>query len=177
MASMGFETTNERWTALAVLKRVLLMAAVVIAVLAAWAFWWEPQQLVTREVRLALPCWGTPPIRVAVVSDLHVGSPFNTIEKLTQVVDRINAGHPDMIVLLGDFVVTRMIGSRFVPPETIAVELAKLEAPLGVFAVLGNHDRWLNAQRVAQALRSARIHVIDDTAWRVGGFWLVGVSD
>ncbi len=91
--------------------------------------------------------------------------------------DHINAGHPDMIVLLGDFVVTHMIGSRLVPPETTAVELAKLDAPLGVFAVLGNHDRWLNAERVARALRSARIHVIDDTAWRVGGFWLVGVSD
>jgi predicted MPP superfamily phosphohydrolase len=35
----------------------------------------------------------------------------------------------------------------------------------------------VNAERVARALRSARIHVIDDTAWRVGGFWLVGVSD
>jgi predicted MPP superfamily phosphohydrolase len=150
---------------------------VLVVVLLAWGFWWEPQQLVSREVRLALPCWGTQPVRIAVVSDLHVGSPFITIEKLRQVVDRINAGHPDMIVLLGDFVVTGMIGSKFVSPEAIAVELAKLDAPLGVFAILGNHDRWLSAQRVALALRSARIHVIDDAAWRVGGFWLVGVSD
>jgi hypothetical protein len=158
-------------------RRLFLSASAVVVVFAAWAFWWEPQQLVSREVRLQLPCWTARPVRIAVVSDLHVGSPFVTVEKLRVVVDRINARHPDMIVLLGDFVVTGMIGAKFVSPETIAVELAKLDAPLGVFAVLGNHDRWLSATRVASALRSAHIHVIDDAAWRVGGFWLVGVSD
>jgi hypothetical protein len=158
-------------------RRLLLTAATVVVVLAAWGFWWEPQQLVSHEVRLQLPCWSTGPVRVAVVSDLHIGSPFTNVEKLRLVVDRVNAWHPDMIVLLGDFVVTHMIGSKFVSPETIASELARLDAPLGVFAILGNHDRWLSAPRVASALRSAHIHVIDDTAWRVGSFWLVGVSD
>ena len=174
---MGFEIKNKRRAPLAFLKRALLAAAIVVAVLAVWSFWWEPQQLVTREVRMRLPCWSTGPVRVAVVSDLHVGSPFMTIAKLRAVVDRVNAGHPDMIVLLGDFVVTGMVGGRFVPPETIAGELAKLHAPLGVFAILGNHDQWLGGPRVASALRSAHIHVIDDVAWRVGAFWLVGVSD
>ena len=116
-------------------------------------------------------------MRVAIVSDLHVGSEFITVERLRYIVARVNAGHPDMIVLLGDFVVTKMIGSKFVPPETIAAELANLHAPLGIFAVLGNHDRWLSAERVAGALRTARIHVLEDSAWRVGAFWLVGVSD
>ena len=145
--------------------------------LVAWGFWWEPQRLVSREMKLVLPCWSTGPVRVAIVSDLHVGSEFVSIEKLRGVVARVNAGHPDMIVLLGDFVVTHMIGSEFVSPETIAGELANLHAPLGVFAVLGNHDRWLSAERVALALRTAKIHVIDDSAWRVGAFWLVGVSE
>ncbi len=93
------------------------------------------------------------------------------------IVARINAGRPDIIVLLGDFVVTSMIGSKFVPPETIAAELAHLRAPHGVYAILGNHDRWLGKRRVTKSLRSASINVIDDTAVQIGEFWLVGVSD
>lgn len=158
--------------------RVLLpVVAIVAFALAVRAFWWEPQQLVSREIRLALPCWRAQPLRIAVVSDLHVGSPFIDLQKVRVIVSRVNAGHPDIIVLLGDFVVTHMVGAKFVAPETIAAELAHLHAPLGVYAVLGNHDWWLSAPCVARSLRSAGIHVIDDTAVEIRSFWLVGVSD
>jgi predicted MPP superfamily phosphohydrolase len=148
--------------------------------LAIWAFWWEPKRLVSREARLTLPCWNVRPLRIAVVSDLHIGSPFTGIEKLDQIVAEINAGRPDVIVLLGDFVIQGVTGGKFVPPEATAARLANLHAPLGVFAVLGNHDWWLDAQRVSRSLRSASIEVIDDRAVRLehgGPFWLVGVSD
>jgi predicted MPP superfamily phosphohydrolase len=96
------------------------------------------------------------PLRIAVASDLHIGSPFTGIEKLDQIVARINAGRPDIIVLLGDFVIQGVTGGKFVPPEATAARLANLHAPLGVFAVLGNDDWWLDAQRVSRSLRSAR---------------------
>jgi hypothetical protein len=44
------------------------------------------------------------------------------------------------------------MGGRFVPPEMIASVLGRLRAPLGVYAVLGNHDRWLDGPRVIRAL-------------------------
>jgi predicted MPP superfamily phosphohydrolase len=158
--------------------RFLFLALVLVAIALGFrAFWWEPQQLVTREDRLALPCWGAQRLRVAVVSDLHVGSPFIDVENVRSIGGRINAGHPDIIVLLGDYVVTGMAGAKFVAPESIAPELGRLHAPMGVYAVLGNHDWWLSERRVMKSLRSAGIQVIDDAAVKIGSFWLVGVSD
>ncbi|HYU78282.1 MAG TPA: metallophosphoesterase [Vicinamibacterales bacterium] len=120
-------------------------------------------------------------MRVAAVSDLHVGSPHTDLRKLDQVVEAINAGRPEVVVLLGDYVVQGVVGGRFVSPEQIAERLKKLRAPLGVYAVLGNHDWWLDAPRVERALRSAGIVVVDDTALPLRRenetFWIVGVSD
>lgn len=159
------------------LARAALLLLPIAAILIAWAFWWEPRRLVVRDEGVALPCWRAAPLRVAVVSDLHVGSPGKNVVQLDRVVQTINAGHPDLILLLGDFVIQDVIGGKFVSPEEIADHLRPLHAPRGVFAVLGNHDWWLGAPRVASALESAGVHVIDDRAVRMNEFWLAGVSD
>jgi predicted MPP superfamily phosphohydrolase len=120
-------------------------------------------------------------MRIALLSDLHVGSPFNGLDKLEEVVRRTNAARPDLVLILGDLVIQDVVGGRFVPPEEIAPVLGRLQAPLGVRAVLGNHDRWLDGQRVLAALERAGIPVMEDRAAEIslGGppFWLVGVSD
>jgi len=130
--------------------RLALLLTALAVFLAGWAFWWEPRRLVTRETSIALECWQGPPLRVAVVSDLHIGSPFVGMRKLERVVAEVNAGKPDLIVLLGDFVIQGVAGGELVPPELIAAELAKLKAKHGVYAVLGNHDAWLNTRRVTE---------------------------
>ena len=58
--------------------------------------------------------------------------------------------------------ITGVLGGRLVAPEPIAQELGKLTANLGVFAVLGNHDRWYGADRVHQSLLSVGISVLED---------------
>ena len=56
-----------------------------------------------------------------------------------------------------------------------------MHAPLGVYAVLGNHDWWYGAPRVRAAFARAGIRVIDDQAQRIersgGAFWIAGISD
>lgn len=137
--------------------------------------------MVVRETSVALECWQGGPVRIAAVADLHIGSPFVGLPKLERVVSQINAGRPDVVVLLGDFVIQGIAGGRFVSPEQIAAKLSKLKAPLGVYAVLGNHDWWLDAPRVAKAFQAVGIHVLDDAAVELPGgtgtFWLAGVSD
>ncbi|MBV9495642.1 MAG: hypothetical protein JOZ54_15450 [Acidobacteria bacterium] len=68
------------------LKRFLARAALLLlpiaAILIAWAFWWEPRRLVVRDEGVALPCWRAAPLRVAIVSDLHVGSPGKDVAQL-----------------------------------------------------------------------------------------------
>jgi uncharacterized protein len=163
------------------MKTFLRRAAVAILAaalfLALWAFWWEPRRLVVRESTIVLPCWRGKPIRVAVASDLHIGSPYTGVEKLERLVREINARRPDAVLLLGDFVIQDVVGGSFVPPETIAERLSALRAPLGTYAVLGNHDWWLDAPRVERAFRSAGIVMLEDDAVPLNGFWLVGISD
>jgi uncharacterized protein len=163
------------------IQRMAAVLAVVGVMLAGWAFWWEPRRLVLRESRVVLSCWSGRPLRIAIASDLHVGSPYNGLEKLEHLVARVNGGRSDVVVLLGDFVIQGVIGGQYVTPEVIAAKLGKLRAPLGVFAVMGNHDWWLDAPRVIRAFEAAGINVIEDSAQRLsfGGkaFWLVGISD
>jgi len=151
-------------------------------VLFLWAFWWEPGRLVTRHAQLRLPGWGAePPLRAVVIADLHVGSPRNGIEHLRRLVKRTNGAEPDVVFLLGDYVITNVFGGQFVAPEDIVRELAAMKAPLGVYAVLGNHDTWLSASRVEEAFARAGITVLENRAVRVGGAgrraWIAGVSN
>ncbi len=73
-------------------------------------------------------------VRVALVTDIHRGVLFSQ-ERVADLVDRVNALQPDLIVLGGDYVY------RNVDYEASCfAELARLRAPLGRFAVAGNHD-------------------------------------
>ncbi len=87
------------------------------------------------------------PIRVAQISDLHrswcVSDRF-----VGDVVQRTNALKPDVVLLTGDYV-TR--SSAYM--ESCGEHLASLRAPLGVFAILGNHDYWCDQNRGARAIR------------------------
>jgi predicted MPP superfamily phosphohydrolase len=165
------------------LRNIVLTLLAAGLVLGVWAFGIEPGTLRVREVPLAVPGWpaGRAGMRVALLSDLHVGSPHNDLDRLDEVVARTNAARPDLILILGDLVIHGIPGGRFVPPEAIAPVLGRLRAPLGVYAVLGNHDRWIQAPRVIGALARAGIPSLEDRAVVItrGGppFWLVGVSD
>jgi predicted MPP superfamily phosphohydrolase len=176
------QNVRELETQKMMLKRAVLAAvAVTIAGCLLWGFWLEPASLRVQEVDMRL-AWPYPrPLRVAVVSDLHVGSPYETVAHLHTVVDRINAAHPDLICLLGDFVTVDVIGGTAVPAEQIGGELSRLRAPAGVAAVLGNHDHASSRPGVYQALSGAGIRVLEDTAVRFatpsGPVWIAGVSD
>ncbi|HMH76448.1 MAG TPA: hypothetical protein VK547_07465 [Candidatus Udaeobacter sp.] len=65
--------------------------------------------------------------------------------------------------------------------EQTAAALRDLRAPLGVFAVLGNHDWWYNGPRCARALEAVGIRVLEDAAAEVAvrghPLWIAGVSD
>ena len=160
----------------------MLGAAVFAAavILALRAFWLEPASLTVVEERLELE-WPAEPLRIAVLTDLHVGSPFNGIAKLRQVVDLTNAAKPQIICILGDLVTQGVLGGHFIPPEPIAAELGRLRAEFGVFGVLGNHDNWLDHDRVARALMDNGVRLVEDTAERVmvnlRPLWIAGISD
>jgi predicted MPP superfamily phosphohydrolase len=162
-------------------KRLSLVLSALAVAGAGWAFWLEPASL---SVRISCVPFVTPlrgPLTVALLTDLHVGSPYNGVARLEEIVRRTNAASPDLVMILGDLVIQHVVGGSFVPPEEIASRLAGLKPRFGTFAVLGNHDAWLDAARVAHALSSSGIRVLEDEATKVdadgGPVWIAGVSD
>jgi predicted MPP superfamily phosphohydrolase len=175
------------------LRTALAVVFALCAFLAAWACWLEPGSITVRRVALPVPLWREEHrgLKVALLTDLHVGSPHVGLDKLRRVVARANEERPDLVLLLGDYVIgdrkedggvkAGVLGGEFVEPEPIAAELKNLRAPLGVYAVLGNHDWWYDGERVTRALEGAGIVVLENRAVRVEsggrGLWLAGVAD
>ena len=154
-----------------------------LLILGVWAFLWEPSTLIVVHKTIAIHPWHPEHagLKVAVMADLHVGAPHRELRKLKQVVAATNAEKPDLIVILGDFLIRGVIGGSFVNPEPIADELAGLQAPLGVVAVLGNHDWWYDGNRVRHAIESRGIQVLENESIRLThhgrSFWLCGLAD
>jgi uncharacterized protein len=163
--------------------KIPILVALCTLSLGIWAFWLEPASLHNRDYEVSLPSWPAAcgGIRVAVLADLHVGSPYNGVDKLDQIVDLTLAAKPDLILLAGDYVIHGVLGGKFVEPEIVAKGLSRLSAPLGVFAVLGNHDRWHNTRQFENAFKTVRIPVLEDTVVTVVSgqckFSLLGLSD
>jgi predicted MPP superfamily phosphohydrolase len=164
----------------------LAAIAIAVAILGIQAFWLEPASLRVVEERISLTRPLPAPLRIAILTDLHIGSNFNGIDKLRDIVSLTNAAQPDLICILGDLLSNGPRGARserpgFIGPEQVASELAHLRARAGVFGVLGNHDNWLDHDRVATALDTNGVRVLEDKAVRLdtpaGTIWLAGIGD
>lgn len=151
--------------------------------LALWAFFIEPRRLVVREETIVIQGWpgGFDHLRIVLISDLHVGAPGVTIEKLREVVARVNEQQPDLVLIAGDFVIQDVLGGELVEPELIAAELKNLRARLGVFTVLGNHDWWYGGERITRALNNVGVRVLENDSAEVerdgGSIWIAGLAD
>jgi uncharacterized protein len=129
-------------------------------------------------------------LRIAVIADVHACDPWMSLEHIRAIVERTNALGADIIVMLGDYVAGHRHVTRFIPAGEWAAVLAGLKAPLGVHAILGNHDYWDDriVQREGQgptvarrALEAAGIPVYENDVARLTksgrSFWLAGLGD
>jgi predicted MPP superfamily phosphohydrolase len=164
-----------------VVRFALVFLLVLGGALALHAFWLEPDslRLARYDVQLYRP--GLSNMRIAVISDLHAGAPYIDQAKIERVVEMTNATKPDLVLLTGDYVITGVLGGRHMAIEEIAAHLRHLHAPLGVYAVIGNHDRWEDADHITHALQSAGIRVLENAhlvlTWQRGQIGLVGIGD
>ncbi len=151
----------------------------------------EPMRLNVTRYQLTPPAWPKGlGLRIAVLADVHACEPWMSADRIAAIVARTNALQPDLILLLGDYMAAHRFVTRHVPPEAWAEALATSRAPLGVHAVLGNHDWWDDhaAQRegkgpvfARRALERAGVPVYENDAVRLtkGGrpFWVAGLGD
>jgi predicted MPP superfamily phosphohydrolase len=129
-------------------------------------------------------------LKIAVIADIHACEPWMPAERIGAIVDLTNAQKPDLTVLLGDFAGRQHFVTRYVAPGAWAEQLARLEAPLGVYAIMGNHDWWSaamptdppdNGQSIRATLVGAGIPVLENSVVSLSHdgrpFWLVGLGD
>jgi predicted MPP superfamily phosphohydrolase len=147
-------------------------------------------RLVVTRYQVQPPGWPSAlHLSIGVIADVHAGGPTMPATRIEGIVDATNALAPDLIVLLGDFTASHKFRTR-VAPEQWSEALGRLRAPLGVHAVLGNHDWW--DDRVAQregkgpvigrrVLEKVGIPVYENDVARLVKdglrFWLAGLGD
>ena len=134
---------------------------------------------VVRMQTIRLPNWpsGIKPVRAVLISDLHIGSPAMDSARLDRIVAQINALDPDIVLLAGDYIFGRDPHGAKKLGEGLVAPLSKLHPPLGVVAVLGNHDHWTGADDVRSLLARARITVLDNDVTARGPLAIGGVGD
>lgn len=151
----------------------------------------EPNRLRIQNYRVRPRNWPAGlELRIAALADFHICEPWMPIERVREIVAHTNALGADIIVLLGDFVGSHGLTWNPVPQMIWARALADLRAPLGVHAVLGNHDWWddVEVQRsgrglpeIAGALETVGIPIYHNDARRLEkdgiGFWISGIGD
>lgn len=116
----------------------------------------EPRLLVVREEAIELNDDAQTQIRVGIVADFHVG-PYKKSDWVKYVVDELMAESPEMILIPGDFIFNSDQDIEYLAP------LSGLSAPLGVYAVMGNHDYSHGADpAVIQAVKDAGITMLDN---------------
>jgi hypothetical protein len=153
----------------------------------------EPFGTTVTTYTLSPPRWPRGlSVMLAVIADLHACKPWMDVERIEGIVAQVNALAPDAVLLLGDYVAGDKI-ARYSEPlahEDWAGSLGGLKAPLGIHAVLGNHDWWedegvqqrrCGPTKAGLALQSAGITLHENTAVRLvkdgGAFWVAGLGD
>ena len=126
---------------------------------AGYGYFMEPNRFAVETIRLKLPRLSHrfSGLRVVQISDIHMGGWMNS-ERLQRVADLVSAQKPDVLLITGDF----LIGYDFDDAAQQAIQglvkgLGPLAASIPTFAVLGNHDYWINARAVRDMLHSTGI--------------------
>ena len=114
------------------------------------------------------------PLKIALVSDTHLGRWFGN-RQIDKLVNLIDAQEVDTVLLAGDIMNDTTIAYD---KTNMHEHLSKLSAPLGVYAVLGNHDFVGYEKPIAEAVTKAGITVLDSESVLLNeSVWLVGRSD
>jgi hypothetical protein len=136
----------------------------------------EPNWLVLEKVDVSIP--GLPQkldgLRIGLLADFHRGL-YITESDIKAAIRLLQKQRPDLILLGGDFVEGK---ADYI--QSCAPLLSKLDAPLGTYAVLGNHDYWTDSMVVSSGLKQFHIKVLKNESvelrWNGNKFFLVGLD-
>ena len=153
-------------------RRSVPLALALAIGLSLWALYEAHQIRVTRvTIPVAELPNGMERLRIAHLTDIHI-SPDIGNGKLENIVNLVRAEKPDMIVFTGDLVdidVSRR--------DDLSAILAGLEAPLGTFAVTGNHEAYRGEEMAVAFMERSGMRVLRGETVKLGDLAVTGVDD
>lgn len=149
-----------------------------------------PSWLLRQDWRVSPKAWPAgSELRIAVMADPHAGGPQMPASRLWQAVAAIDSIGADLIAVMGDYVADHSFVTSAVPMSEVARAIASLRAPLGVYAVMGNHDwradpaarrRMAGPIAYARQLAEAGVTVLENEGRRIdatpAGLWILGLG-
>ena len=125
-------------------------------------------------VNIAKPAGDRDKLHIVMVSDVHLGNIIGR-DRLLGMVEQINQIQPEMVLLAGDIIDGDI---RPFTEQGMGAILSSIKAPLGIFAVPGNHE-YLGGQyrQLLAALQDCGVIVLRDQYVHLEGFYLVGRDD
>lgn len=131
---------------------------------------------ITNDTTLVIEEGQKDGLTIAQISDSHF-SPFYSPKRFDKIVAKLNEAKPDIVLFTGDLIENyRYWQSR--DYEAISQQLAKIEAPKGKFAILGNHDyRSDGHQAVSQMLAGGGFTLLNNQSTLVEQLSLTGIDD
>lgn len=164
----------------------LLCLLLTVLAFAGWLLLNARAMPIVRRAEVALPFPAGAPrnaVTVALLTDTHLSGPDNSPERMARIVAQINGLKPDLILLGGDYIGDDKGGAIYDAVASIA-PFAGLRAPMGVVAVLGNHDarsqqnqRALSEADWAAAFRRIGVTLLQDGVMRRGPLAIGGLKD
>lgn len=155
---------------------LVIVLTIIFLILLFYSLKIEPNLLETKHY--TLPSNKLAGLRVVYATDFHIAKQDQ--KRLSKIIEFINAQKADLILLGGDFVYGYN-DLKTMSPERIAAKIRKLNAPLGIFSVLGNHDWYIGGRKMKHALQAAGIVVLENSNrilnYKEQKFTIAGVAD
>lgn len=164
---------RRRWRRWAVLLALLGVA------LLAKGYWNATRDPVVRIADVAVADWpaGQPPLKLLLLSDIHVAGPDMPPERLERIIGELNRLKPDLVLIAGDLVSEKRAATHIYTAAEVVAPLAGLRAPLGVVVAPGNHDHWFKPDALRGEMEKLGLRVLQNEAIRRGPLIVGGVDD
>lgn len=170
---LGLTDVVVHWAAPGFRHSVWVAAALNTALLV-WGNWVHRHPQVNTIAVSLTQLSATAPRRIVAVSDVHLG-PGTGRAELARYVELINSLKPDVLLICGDLV------DHSVEPlcqQQMAAELCRLQAPMGIYMALGNHEYISGVRKVAHFVEHTPICLLrDSVAILPGHLAIVGRDD
>ena len=132
----------------------------VLCVVAYGYYQFSHPQIVEQKIEIAKKAGGYKHLKIVGVSDLHLGIAIDK-KRLEQYVRLINEQHPDLVVIAGDLVDNNALPLE---KEQMWETVNQLQAPLGTYFCLGNHEYLSGIDASMKFLRKTNMHLLIDSS-------------